>query len=313
MWMGDLPQPYWTKYEKKTNESDDSWSDLIHFIDVLNNAPAEAYTDSLDAAMNTSTYLKSWATTQIFSNFDSYTGSGHNYFIYHNTTTNQFEWINWDVNESFGNFNFGNTIGNMLTVPTDFVPLPPNARPLNMKMKDELLYWSEFEEFICSAVNGYFNESYLFPVIDSLYLAIKEHVYADPNKFYSNQQFDQNIEQTVLSLHGIKPFIQQRGQNLLTQIGTTTCNTLSIAEEDQPVFSVFPNPSQSNFYLKLPTHKVGIKTISLSDACGRSVQFETMNQADRIAISILDKIPGVYVLRVVLGDETSATTMLIQE
>ena len=38
---------------------------------------------------------------------DSYIGSGHNYFLYHKAFDGKFEFIPWDVNESFGSFSNG--------------------------------------------------------------------------------------------------------------------------------------------------------------------------------------------------------------
>ena len=86
---------YTTDFELKTNETTNDWSDLIHFIGVLNNTPNTTLPDSLAAYLNLNSWFDYWAAHNMFVNLDSYVGSGHNYFLYHNAGTGKFEWITW--------------------------------------------------------------------------------------------------------------------------------------------------------------------------------------------------------------------------
>ena len=106
-WKGADQSLYQNDYELKTNETANDWSDLLRFLNALNNTPAAQVVDSVGKYMNLENWLNYWAAHNLFVNLDSYIGSGHNYFIYHNTDTDRFEWITWDVNEAFGTFQMG--------------------------------------------------------------------------------------------------------------------------------------------------------------------------------------------------------------
>ncbi|MBL7882564.1 MAG: CotH kinase family protein, partial [Bacteroidia bacterium] len=111
-WYGSSHSSYYTKYELKTNETINDWTDLVSFINKINNSGTYFY-DSIETILNTSVFIKHWALSNLFVNIDSYIGSGHNYFIYHDTLTKKFEWVTWDVNEAFGNFQMGMTVAQL--------------------------------------------------------------------------------------------------------------------------------------------------------------------------------------------------------
>ena len=75
---------------------------------VINNA----------GGVGTNNLLKSIALDNLFGNLDTYTGSARNYYIYHNLTTQKWEWIKWDGNESFGSYSNG--VNNMTSLDLDY-------------------------------------------------------------------------------------------------------------------------------------------------------------------------------------------------
>ncbi|MBX7181642.1 MAG: CotH kinase family protein [Bacteroidia bacterium] len=221
-WYGAQESQYYDKYEKKTNESQD-WSDLVRLIDNLNNEAASVWKDSLEATLNVEQYIRYWAANVLFVNLDSYTGSGHNYYIYHDDSLQFFQWIMWDVNESFGNFNPGglqNTT--MSSLAYDYIPTPATNRPLNNKLLADSDYRQRLKDQICSYIQSDFNSGNLEPQIDSLANRIRADYYSDPNKMYSNSQFEDNINNTVNQTPGLKSFISERVQYLNTQLGCPT-------------------------------------------------------------------------------------------
>ncbi|MBC8320285.1 MAG: CotH kinase family protein [Bacteroidetes bacterium] len=89
-------------YELKINEEADDYSGLAHFIDVLNNTPAENLKCDLDEVFNTYDYLKVIASDVLFGNWDGYIYNQNNYYVYHNSTTNKFEYIPYDLDNTLG-------------------------------------------------------------------------------------------------------------------------------------------------------------------------------------------------------------------
>jgi hypothetical protein len=106
----------------KTNEEDpalNDYSDLIEFIDVVNNATDEEFVTRIEEVFEVDSFLRLAATTVALSSFDSYFGMGNNYYLYHRPDTGRFEMIPWDFNMTYGNFNCGS--------PQDPDPSIPNS------------------------------------------------------------------------------------------------------------------------------------------------------------------------------------------
>jgi spore coat protein CotH len=118
VYFGADQSAYENAYELKQNESDD-WSDLIEFIEFINNSSDEEFEMQLGDHLDLTPYLRSAALDNLFSNLDTYTLSARNYYLYHNMTTNRWQWIKWDSNETFGSYAFG-VPGNMTQLDLDF-------------------------------------------------------------------------------------------------------------------------------------------------------------------------------------------------
>lgn len=252
MWKGSAQQNlYETDYELKTNETENDWSDLIHFINILNNTPSVQLRDSLERYMNLSSWFSYWATQNLFVNLDSYIGSGHNYFIYHNQDTDKFEWITWDVNEAFGNFQMGITLTNIKVLPYTYIPQPANSRPMMNRVLADQNLKQQYADRLCTLLADFSNQK-MDSRIDSLANLIRPYVYADTLKSYSNAVFEQNLSQDVFvpnvpgsnGLAGLKPFIAARRTSLLQQLAAVGCTTTSDSEAQivQDVH-IYPNPA----------------------------------------------------------------------
>ena len=98
---------YESSYELKSNEDVDDWYDLIDFIYFLNSSSDEEFESGITSRLDLNPFLTSVAFNNLFSNLDTYTLSARNYYLYHNMATDQWEWIKWDANETFGSYAFG--------------------------------------------------------------------------------------------------------------------------------------------------------------------------------------------------------------
>ena len=118
---------YKTSYDIK---SDAGWLELVGLIQLLN-----FNTTQVEQALDVDRALWMLAYNNIFVNFDSYTGSGHNYYIYENAY-NRFNVIFWDLNENFGVFKNGGSQPPTNLMVSDMQNLSPfwnelsNAHPL---------------------------------------------------------------------------------------------------------------------------------------------------------------------------------------
>jgi hypothetical protein len=276
-WYGSAPANYYPRYELHTNETINDWSDLIEFINTINNTPAGNFESSLSALFNTDEYINTWAIHGIFANLDSYMGSGHNYYLYHDSITNRFRWISWDVNEAFGNFSMGMNIQQLESLDMFYVPNPPQNRPLNRNILLNNNLKNKLADAYCFYLDNGFAIWNLNNKIDSIADKIRPHVYADTKKFFSNPLFETNIDQDVFpggvpggsGLPGIKSFITNRRSQLANQLSAYNC-VLSLNERDNKTQSnkVYPNPF--NQVLCVESRWVN-QSFVLSDLSGRVI------------------------------------------
>jgi|GEM_PF-508389 len=246
-WKGSDPSFYKSDYEKKTNETDDIWTDLVSLINIINNSTnLEA---DLPKVLNTDRALWYFALSNIFVNLDSYIFSSHNYYIYNNPSSSLFDFLPWDLNESFGTFPPNLPIKKEEYPTIDLKA--PNKTPLlkNMLGKDSFKqkYYAHYrtllnEDFTLDTINMLINS--MKPVIDS-------YAGKDPKKLYSYQDFLNNITTDVnaggRTVAGITSFVTKRRAYLLNQpdfqktapnIKNVKCNTEKLFSGSSAVFNV---------------------------------------------------------------------------
>lgn len=303
-WINSTPSSYYNKYELKTNETQNDWTDLVQLINAANNTPIANIRDSVDAYLNTTPFLISWAASNIFVNLDSYIGTGHNYYIYHDSLINRFQWILYDMNEAFGVFTQGMTIPQLEALSPFYIGNPPTSRPLcnNLLMdnptRQELTLW------FCQLLQpNQFTNAAMDPRIDSIANRIRNDVYADPNKFYTNQNFEDN---QVMNLNltgpgggnfpGLKTFIGNRRNSLMNSLAPYGCY-LGVSEEQTANFyTVFPNPS--NGTISITTHDAEINEVQLMGLAGNKILEKGGLTGQEISIDLGEIPNGIYFLHV---------------
>jgi spore coat protein CotH len=212
VWRGADPAGYEHDYELKTNETENDWSGLIHFIDLLNNTPAAELPDSLADILEVDRWLRHHAVANAGVNLDAYEGSGHNYYIYQQDANGRFVHIPWDLNEYFGRFTLGIPPFELVHMPPLWSPFQP--RPLVQRILEVDLYREMYLRHLRDLLATRFSNSYLDPLIDGLVELVRPHVYADPNKMYRDEDFDANVEHDILLgpdvVFGLKSFVRDR-------------------------------------------------------------------------------------------------------
>lgn len=249
-WFGSTPSGYYTRYELKTNETLNDWTDLVNFLNVLNNTASGSLQSQLDSVFDTDSYFYTWATHSLFANLDSYLGSGHNYYIYHDSTDNKFKFITWDTNEAFGNFNQGMSITQLEQLTMFYAP---SNRPLHTKQLAVSAYQQKLVDAFCILAGTEFTNEKLDPKIDSLSNLIRPDVYADPNKFFTNQNFEDNLASDITvvgtpggnNIPGLKSFITNRRNFIQTEIAAYGCNLGVKENESEPELLLWPNPADN--------------------------------------------------------------------
>ena len=222
-YRGDDKLFYRDEYTLETNEELDDWTGLITMIDNLNNSPAEQFIEIMQGNLNLDSCIRLLAFNMVMSNFDSYTGSGRNFYLYSDPESGQIAIIPWDLNESFGAFTYSWDV-----VAQDIVTTPNlDHRPLFARILENDSLNHVYTGYIEEMMNGPASYDSVSALTEVIVPVIDSYVQADNNKLYSYQSFLSNIEHEVnLGLPGIVPgiksFIELRSENIFRQLNSVT-------------------------------------------------------------------------------------------
>ncbi len=224
-WYGKEASSYSDRYEFKTDESTTGWSQMIAFLDTLNNSASIA--TSLPQQMDMTMFYRAMATDLLFASLDSYIGSGRNFYVYFDQSTGKLKWIIWDTNMSFGGYPQSGSSPETMSVT--YVSSSAN-RPLVGKVFGSPALKKEYLQTLCQLSETYFSASRISARIDSVAAIIRPYVYADQRKMYTNAQFETNITSDITESRGggggrsrkpgLKSFLTARAASVRSQLGT---------------------------------------------------------------------------------------------
>jgi spore coat protein H len=75
---------------------------LADFIDFLDKSDDATFEAEIDNWINVDGFLRAMAVDQVCGQWDGYWFGANNYYLYHNQETQKFEYIPWDLDNSFG-------------------------------------------------------------------------------------------------------------------------------------------------------------------------------------------------------------------
>jgi spore coat protein CotH len=253
-WYGNSVSSYYDKYDLKTNDAEESWTDLISVIDAVNNSSdiVPALTPKVDM---TNLYL-AFSTDILFANMDSYVESGRNFYIYFNQGSGKMEWIVWDANMSFGGYSQSSSKAEQISLT---YYNSSSGRPLISKILSNTDLKNNYLRTFYRMFNKYFTPERLFPHIDSIAGLIRPFVNADTKKQYTLAQFETNIENDIMvsggggspggggneRKPGIKSFITARKTNIISQFASLNIDTANSISRGDIVINEFMTQNDS--------------------------------------------------------------------
>jgi spore coat protein CotH len=318
-YLGTDQSRYEAGIELKTNEDENDWSGLIAMLDKLANTPLADFSQSMESSLNLDLCCRFLAFNMVLSNFDSYTGSGRNFYLYDDSTSGQFQILPWDLNEAFGAYTYD---WNVLTA--DIVQVSNlGKRPLNRRILENDELRKKYLGYIAEMISGPASYDSLETKVGRIKTVIADHVLADENKLYSNEQFLTNVENNVtidmgVSVPGLLSFSKLRNSNLETQLAkysdTAVAQDISLLQAFA-LYQNYPNPfnlgTKISFSLPKDSHVkleifniLGEHVLTLMDerrAAGtHSVFFDGANLAG-----------GLYLYKMKTGDFSDVRTLAL--
>lgn len=312
-WIDNIPASYYPYYELHTNTTANNWTDLVNLIDNINNTPSSDFYDTLETNLNTTGCIKEWAARNLFVDLDAYFHAPHNYYVYHNTATNKFEWNAWDVSVAFGFYPFwseDSTANTSILMATS---------PLTIKMLADTIYKTRYLNTICEYLD-YFSNTVLDPQIDSIGNAIRPYIYAEPdsNQMFPEFMFEYGMDTfTVVTpmgdIPGLKKFIAERRNNVINELASLpfTC-TVGIKDRVDPIsdIKIYPNPSSDIFTVQSSEE---ITSIEIYNSFGQQVKQMGLGNISGKTITLhRDNLPsGLYFIRLMQDNKKMTTKKLI--
>jgi spore coat protein CotH len=175
-------EPY---YIQKIGD-DEGWDSLIHLIDVLNNYKGEEFIEEIERIADTDQFLLMLALNSIFANYDSYSGSAHNYYLYEDSK-GIFHPIIWDGNEAFGTFR--------INAPDDIISADPTIKSgiLEKAFFAHEIYMNRYHEIIEEILINDFNVEEMNQSITKYADMIRDSVYRDNQKVELDSAFEEGL------------------------------------------------------------------------------------------------------------------------
>lgn len=227
-YLGSNPDSYkiWTGdrwvYELKTNEEENDFSDLAALIGVLEHASDESLVCNLNAIFNTYDYLKIMAAQIYCGDWDGYIYNKNNFYLYHNTETGKFEYIPYDVDNTFGIdwFNGDWALRDMY----EWQPGGDQVRPLYNRLMNNTAFREQYSWYAGQLISSTLDIDSLIQSIEDRKAMIAPYVADDPfyplDYGYDFDDFQRSYTEATGAhvKYGLFPYIQTRQLSMTEQI-----------------------------------------------------------------------------------------------
>lgn len=310
MYYGANQTSYADRYELKTNEDVNDWTDLIDFIDFINNSSSTTFESDLASKIELQEYLRSAALDNLFTNLDSYTGSARNYYLYHNMTTDKWQWIKWDANETFGSYNNG--VQTITNLPLNY---SNSNRPLLSNVFNSSVLYSQYLAEVCYLTENFFNSNYLDSLIESHRALIQAAVFADNNKQYTNANFTTNINSNLTSgggpmggtTYGLKSFVQAKSAFVSGAIDCAAIvNTHHLLATN---VNIYPNPADD--FTIISWDNENVEAIEIYNVVGVLVHRENTVGKSQSQINTATFQSGMYFISLKTPNGNVTTKLMV--
>ncbi|MEM8907134.1 MAG: CotH kinase family protein [Bacteroidota bacterium] len=220
-------------YDLKTNEALDDYSDLAHFIDVLNNTPLAEIECAIEAIFNVNSYLKAAAFDIIIANWDGHIFNKNNFYLYHDPSTGQFEYIPYDLDNTLGIDWFG-----VDWAERDLYEWAPSGepRPIYQRLLEVPTYRSRFTYFVEKIANQLLDPNILAAQVETLKNNMVPFIENDPfyplSYGFNLNHFNNSFTEALSYFHtptGILPYFNTRKNTALTQAENTNSSPIVFA------------------------------------------------------------------------------------
>jgi CotH kinase protein len=314
---------YTAYYELQTNETQNDWSALIKFIDKLNNTSPSEFVSVVGNMLDIDNCLRYLAFNMVLSNFDSYTGSGRNYYLYDDSASEKFKLIPWDLNFSFGIYSNGWNVATVNAAVTNNFDQRPLMKQLLTNDSLKQVYLS----YIKQMIEGPASLSAVSERIDKYKALLDPVVAVDSNSLNTHAQFLTNVDSDIsiaegpgkVTLPGLRSFLTKRIDNLKKQLDTyLPVKQLSSPAKHREAITVKVTGTAGETVLSIRYYLSGNNpaTITVFNALGAKVLSFSENESGSGECVMTKRISkrlanGFYTIQVTTGSECQSAHFVI--
>jgi len=297
-WRGSDPDSYKfmidgrRAYQLKTNKETDDYTDLMVFIGVLNNTPLNLLYQELPKVFNVETYLSAIVMDIFTGNWDGPIFNKNNFYLYNNPESGLFEYIPYDLDNTFGIDWFGVYWEERDVYNWGF---PSEARPIYNRILAVPQFRDRYSELFREFLQNHVLNGELDADVNKFRNMIAARIPDDP--FYPLDygwgftDFLQSYNNRLDAGHvksGLTPYIQNRTLSALNQLDVLKILCFDLEEES----SVYPNPADDNITFK---HS-DIQTAELFNLTGCFIVKWDL-RGSKNTVSVSEIVPGTYILK----------------
>lgn len=209
-------------YDLKTNQSANDYSDIAHFVDVLNNTSAQDFQCELESVFEVDDYLRVVAMDILTSNWDGAIFNKNNFYLYNNPATGKFHYIPYDLDNTLGIdwFNIDWAQTNIY----QWSSLTNEYRPIYEKIMAVTEYRNKVSFYMNENIMDFFNSNYMDGYLNTFKSKLSDaranDIYASYDYGWGLSDFLKNFD-FPLSNHvkyGLSDYINARSLSAASQL-----------------------------------------------------------------------------------------------
>ena len=184
-------------FDKQTNEDEGDWDDVRALYDALHEdtrtTDPATWRAGLEAVFDVDGFLNYLAVNQVIQNWDTYGNIAHNYYLYHDPTTDLLTWIPWDNNMALSS-----SVGvrAVLSIALDEVG---TQWPLIRYLLDDEVYHAQYVTYVETFLNIVFDPEELVRTYRELAALVEPSVLAE-NEGYTFLRSDADFYNAIDAL-----------------------------------------------------------------------------------------------------------------
>ncbi len=197
--LGTTSASYEHNYDCKTPELLDPWTPLIDTCAALNNGPLATLNATLQPVLAVDQALRMNAAQVVLVNVDSYVGTGHNYFLYHDALHDRMNTIPWGLNLTLGCLALTGATTAQRSSWDLFINSTNTGRPLTNRLWAVPELRERYLAHVRTMLDQTFSWQVLQPRIAAWQSLIASEVAADTKKLYTTASFTSNVTQDYVT------------------------------------------------------------------------------------------------------------------